>query len=193
MLDCTVLYWHALSEKGVSLSFIVEESCFDLHWAHMFPSSTACKTHIVWHNCTLASSCQVCWVTRNPLISSPLVFRFSTPFEAERAASECLTFLGSGLDSHVMLSCTQLTAALARSLDLQIDSSGALTRGQGAGQGVTSSPFPTSRHTESQSRQERKPEGGLDLTWVWSVLCTHVSFIHFPVHCRVMCSTLWTV
>ena len=116
----------------------------------------------------------------SPLTSSPLLYpihhilyhilfhsilyRFSTPFEAERAASECLTFLGSGLDSHVMLSCTQLTAALARTLDLQIDSSGALTRGQGAGQGVTSSPFPTSRHTESQSRQERKPEGGLDLT-----------------------------
>ena len=91
--------------------------------------------------------------------------RFSTPYEAGRAAAEPVTFLGSGLDSHVMLSCTQLSSALARSLNLHIDDAGALAQGSGLGlgKGVISSPFPSSRHNESQSRPERPTGAGLEL------------------------------
>ena len=99
------------------------------------------------------------------LFLSLFLFRFSTPYEAGRAAAEPVTFLGSGLDSHVMLSCTQLSSALARSLNLYIDDAGALTQGSGLGlgKGVISSPFPSSRHNESQSRPERPLGAGLEL------------------------------
>ena len=99
------------------------------------------------------------------LSSYPCICRFSTPYEAGRAAAEPVTFLGSGLDSHVMLSCTQLSSALARSLNLHIDDAGALTQGSGLGlgKGVISSPFPSSRRNESQSRPERPIGAGLEL------------------------------
>ena len=99
-------------------------------------------------------------------MSYPLILpqcRFSTPYEAGRAAAEPVTFLGSGLDSHVMLSCTQLSSALARSLNLHIDDAGALTQGSGLGKGLISSPFPSSRHNESQRRPDRPLGAGLEL------------------------------
>lgn len=72
-----------------------------------------------------------------------------------------MTFLGTGLDSHIMLSVTRLTSTLARTLSLEMDSNGSVTlerRGGGVGGGVlgVTSPFPSTRHVERESR----PEGG---------------------------------
>ena len=74
-----------------------------------------------------------------------------------------MTFLGTGLDSHIMLSVTRLTSTLARTLSLEMDSTGSVTLerrggGVGVGGGVlgVTSPFPSTRHVERESR----PEGG---------------------------------
>lgn len=93
--------------------------------------------------------------------------RFSSPFQAERAAIEPVIFLGSGLDSHVMLSITRLNSSLARSLNLHMDANGSFSlsldsRTASNGLRVTS-PFPSSRHVERGSRPVEGPGINLQL------------------------------
>lgn len=65
-----------------------------------------------------------------------------------------------------MLSFTQLNAQIARSLGLEIDANGGLIMsgdgGDGDGQGTTS-PFPTTRHTQRHSRADKPHGAGLEL------------------------------
>ena len=84
--------------------------------------------------------------------------------------AEPISFLGTALNGHVMLSFTQLNAQIARSLNIEIDANGGLIMcgdcsgdGQGQGHGSTTSPFPSSRHTQRNSRADKPQGAGLEL------------------------------